>query len=159
MLIYYQSGPQEQTSVKFKSKNKHFLSRKHFENAICKMLDILYKPQYVNSLRPRQDGRHFPDDIFIWIFLNENVWISIEISLKFVSKGSIKNIPAWVQIMAWRRSGDKPLSEPMTVSLPMHICITRPQWVNRVMFAEYWWLGARLQYLYCISNGDTAVLH
>ena len=32
--------------------------------------------------------------------------------------------------MAWRRPGDKPLSEPMMVSLPMHICVTRPQWVN-----------------------------
>ena len=32
--------------------------------------------------------------------------------------------------MAWRRSGDKPLSEPMMVSLLTHICVTRPQWVN-----------------------------
>ena len=39
-------------------------------------------------------------------------------------------IPALVQIMAWRRPGDKPLSEPMTISLLMHICVTRPQWVN-----------------------------
>ena len=38
-----------------------------------------------NTLRQRQDGRHFPDDIFKCIFLNENVWISIKISLKFVS--------------------------------------------------------------------------
>ena len=32
--------------------------------------------------------------------------------------------------MAWRRPGDKPLSEPMMVRLPTHICVTRPQWVN-----------------------------
>ena len=32
--------------------------------------------------------------------------------------------------MAWRRPGDKPLSEPMMVSLPTHICVTRPQWVT-----------------------------
>ena len=32
--------------------------------------------------------------------------------------------------MAWRRPGDKPLSEPMMVNLLMHICVTRPQWVN-----------------------------
>ena len=70
-----------------------------------------------NTLRPRQNGRHFPDDILKWIFLTENVWISIEISLKFVPKGPINNIPALVQIMAWRRSGDKPLSEPMMVNL------------------------------------------
>ena len=85
----------------------------------------------INTLRPRQDGRHFPDDIFICIFLNENEWHSIKISLKFVPKVPINNIPALVQIMAWRRPGDKPLSEPMMVVLPTHICITRPQWVNR----------------------------
>ena len=42
----------------------------------------------------------------------------------------IINILALVQIMAWRRPGDKPLSEPMMFSLLTHICITRPQWVN-----------------------------
>ena len=60
-----------------------------------------------NTLRPRQDGRHFPDDIFKYIFLNENVWISIKSSLKFVPKGPNKNISALVQIMARRRPGDK----------------------------------------------------
>ena len=40
-------------------------------------------------------------------------WIPIKISLKFVPKGPINNIPALVQIMAWRRTGDKSLSEPM----------------------------------------------
>ena len=69
----------------------------------------------VNTSRPRQNGRHFADDIFKCIFLNENVGISIEISLKFVPKGPINNIPSLVQIMAWRRPGRKPLSEPMMV--------------------------------------------
>ena len=40
--------------------------------------------------------------------------------------------PALVQIMAWRRPGDKPLSGPMMVSLLTHICVTRPQWVWRL---------------------------
>ena len=53
------------------------------------------------------------DDIFKCIFLNENVWLSIKISLKFVPQGPINNIPVVAQIMAWRRPGDKPLSEPM----------------------------------------------
>ena len=79
----------------------------------------------LNTFRPRRDGRHFPDDIFKCIFLNENVWISIKISLKFVPKGPINSIPSLVQIMAWRRPGDKPLSEPMMVSLLTHICVTR----------------------------------
>ena len=85
---------------------------------------------FINTLRPRQNGRHFPDDILKWIFFNENVWISIEISLKFVPKGDINNIPVLVEIMVWRRPGDKPLSEPMMVNLLTHTCVTRPQWVN-----------------------------
>ena len=71
----------------------------------------------LNTLRPRQDGRHFPDDIFKWIFFNEIIRISIRISLELVPGGPINNIPTLVQIMAWRRPGDKPLSEPMMVSL------------------------------------------
>ena len=82
-----------------------------------------------NTLRRGQDDRHFPDDIFKCIFVNKNVWISPMISLKFIPKVRINNIPALVQIMAWRRPGDKPLSEPMLVSLLTHICVTRPQWV------------------------------
>ena len=82
-------------------------------------------------------GRHkmaaiFADDIFKWIFSNENVWISIKISLKFAPRGPISNIPALVQIMAWHRPGDKPLSEPMKVSLLTYICVTQPQWVKGI---------------------------
>ena len=62
----------------------------------------------LNTLRPRQNGRHFADDTFKCILLNENVGISIKISLKFVPKGPINNIPALVQVIAWRRPGDKP---------------------------------------------------
>ena len=78
---------------------------------------------WLNTLRPRQNGRHFADDIFKCIFLNENVWIPIEISLTLVSKGSIHNNPALFQIMVWRRPGDM-------VSSLTHICVTRPHWVN-----------------------------
>ena len=74
------------------------------------------------KLRPRQNGCHFVDDISKCIFFwTESAWISINISLKFVPKGSINNIPALVQIMAWRRPGYKPLSEPMILSLLTHI--------------------------------------
>ena len=100
---------------------------------VCKNL---WKPVTVrghvqlNTLRQRKNGRHFADDIFKCIFLNENVWIPIKISLKFLHKGPINYIPSFVQIMVRRRPGAKPLSEPMMVSLLMHICVTRPQWVN-----------------------------
>ena len=79
----------------------------------------------INTLRPRQDGRLFPDDIFKCIFLNENVWIHWRFHCKFVPKGPINNIPALVQIMAWCRPGDKPLSEPMMLSLLTHLCVTQ----------------------------------
>ena len=83
-----------------------------------------------NPLRPRQNGHRFADDTFKCIFLNENVWIHIKISLRFVPKGPINNIPAMVQIMAWRRPGDKPLSKSMLLIVLTHICVTRPQWFN-----------------------------
>ena len=69
--------------------------------------------QSLNTLRPRQNGCKFTEDTFKRIYLNEDVRIFIKIPLKFVAKGPINNIPALVQMMAWRRPGDKPLSEPM----------------------------------------------
>ena len=60
----------------------------------------------INTLRPRQNCRHFADDILKCIFLNENVWIPIKFSLKCVPKGPINNNPALVQIMAWHQPGD-----------------------------------------------------
>ena len=84
----------------------------------------------LNASRPRQNGRHLPDDIFKCIFLNKSAQISIKISLKFVPESTIDKIPALVQIMACRRPGDKPLSEPMMVSSPTHIWVPRSQWVK-----------------------------
>ena len=80
----------------------------------------------LNTLRSRQNGRHNADDIFKCIFLNENAQISLKISLKFVPKFRVNNIPALAQIMVLRRPGNKPLSEPMMVSLLTHLCVTRP---------------------------------
>ena len=53
------------------------------------------------------------DYIFKWIFLNENGRIPIQISTKFIPESPIDNKSALVHVMAWRRTGDKPLSEPM----------------------------------------------
>ena len=100
------------------------------------VLHIDLKTQMTTHMKPRQNGRHFADAIFKCTFLNENVWIPITISLKFVPQGPINNIPSLVQIMTWRRPGDKPLFGPIMVRLPTHICVTRPQWVN-----VYWLLS------------------
>ena len=72
----------------------------------------------------------FEDYIFKCIFLNENPRISIHISLKFVPKGPINNNPSLVQIIAWRRAGDKLLSEPMMSTSLTNICIIRPHWLR-----------------------------
>ena len=43
--------------------------------------------------------------------MNEKFCLLIPISLKFVSKGPIGNQSVVVQVIAWHRTGDKPLSE------------------------------------------------
>ena len=74
----------------------------------------LYSIQlHINTLRPKQNGRHFPNNIFKCLFLKENSWISIRISLKFLPKVPINYKPALVQIMTGCLTGDKPLFEPM----------------------------------------------
>ena len=84
---------------------------------------------FLNTLRPKKwtpfRRRHFQVHFLEW-----NVWILIKISMKFVPKGPMNNIPALVQIMAWCRPGNKPLSELMMVSLTTHICVTRLPCVN-----------------------------
>ena len=123
---------------------------------------LYWAKQYtiIKTLRLRQNGRHFADDILKCIFLMKmyGLWLthwgrdkmaafsqttlsnafsrmeilefSTKNSLKFVPKDLINNIPALVLIMAWRRPGDKPLAEPMLVRSLTHICATRPQWVK-----------------------------
>ena len=94
------------------------------------MHTYITRRQRVNTLRPKQNGSRFADDVFKCIFVNGNICILAKMSLKFVPKGPINNIPALVQVMAWRRSGDKPLSEPLMVRSPTHIYVTWPPWVN-----------------------------
>ena len=69
-----------------------------------------------NTLRLRQNGSRFADDIFKGVLFNENVWISIMISLKFIPKGIFNDITALVQIM--------PLPEAMIARVPTHICVS-----------------------------------
>ena len=66
-----------------------------------------------NSSPSAQDGCHFKDDIFKCIYIKEKICISIKISLKIVGKGPIGNKPVLVQVMACRRTDDKPLPETM----------------------------------------------
>ena len=83
---------------------------KHFIRYSVKRIDWGW---LINSSSPGQNGRHFADDLFKCIFLNEKFCISIRISLKIVPKCSIDNKSALVQVMVWRRTGDNPSFEPM----------------------------------------------
>ena len=94
----------------------------------------------INTLGPRQHRHRFVDDIFKCIFFNENCCVLIKTSFKYVCKGPIDNTPVLVQIMAWRRLGDKSFSEPVMVSLPTHICVARPQWVSNTILKINWHL-------------------
>ena len=90
----------------------------------------IYITKHLNLSLPGRNGHHFADDIFRCILVNEKFYILINISLNFVPKGPIDNNPALVEIMAWCRPGDKPLSEPMMVNLLMSIYIIWPQWIK-----------------------------
>ena len=91
-----------------------------------------------NILRPRQNGRKVPDEIFKCIFFNEKISIEIKIPLKFVPKGAINSILSLVQIMGRRRPGDNPLSEPMIVML-QRICIYASLGLNELVEFEGSW--------------------
>ena len=67
----------------------------------------------VNSSLHGQNGRHFADDIFKCILMNEKFCILIQISQKFIPKGLIDNKSALVQVMAWPWTGAKRIPEPM----------------------------------------------
>ena len=47
-----------------------------------------------------QNGCYFIVDISKWIYLNENLYILIEISQKFVPNGPIDNKSSLVRVMA-----------------------------------------------------------
>ena len=104
---------------------------------------------YYNTFRSKQSGRYFPDDIYKCIFLNENACILIKISLKLVPIGPIENKSALVEAMAWRRTGDKPLSEPMMVQFP-YAYMRHSASMSQLTL--YRWLRARLQYLQWVSS-------
>ena len=106
---------------------------------------------FFNTFRPNSNVRHFPDGIFNCIFLNE-----INFDLNFVPKGLFNTIPSLVQIMALRRSGDKPLSEPVLVILQTYVCVTRPQWFNVCRTCAKSALKAYWKYTYpcCITTSS-----
>ena len=86
--------------------------------------------------------RHFQRHFLEW------KW-KIEFRLRFhwslIPVDPINTIPVLVQVMASRRPGDKPLFEPMMLSLQTHIYVARPQWVKLAVIL-LWWLKESLWY-------------
>ena len=86
----------------------------------------------LNSSSPGQNGHHFTEDIFNGIFMNEHVWISHTIWLKFVLKGPTHNNTALVRIMAGRRSGESHYLNQYCPDSLTHIDGTRGDELNQV---------------------------
>ena len=82
----------------------------------------------INTLRPRQNCRHFADGNFKCIFLSKNYEFRLKFHWLLFLRVQITLFQN--RIMTWRRPGYKPLSETIMVRLPTHICVTRPQWFN-----------------------------
>ena len=105
-----------------------------------------------------QNGRHFTDDVFKCIFVNEKFCILIKTWLKFVPNGPININPALVEIMAWRRIGDKPLSEAMlTWFTDAYMRTLGARWVNQQVDFHvdlFWWYIPReiIETLKCFLN-------
>ena len=108
---------------------------------------------WLNTLRWRQNGRQFPDDKFKCISFDENVWISLKMSMKFVPKVRINNITSLVLIMAWCGQATSHYLNQWWFILLTHICVTWPRWVNSC-HVEYIWRIIKI----CFSflNTETA---
>ena len=92
------------------------------------IMPVAYNPPVsFNTLRPKQNGGHYTDDIFMCIFLKWNYCVSIKIT---PNNGPINYTSALVQAMAWRRTGDKPLHEPWWSNSLTPYGVTRPQCVK-----------------------------
>ena len=79
---------------------------------------------------PKVRRRHFQMHFLEWKCMD----FDFNIQLNFVPNGLINNSPSLIQILAWCRLGDKPLSEPMVVSLLTHMCVTRSQGVSNYRY-------------------------
>ena len=79
----------------------------------CDVFGAMSLPEPIDTLRPRQNGCQFADDIFKRIYLNEKYCVLIQISQKVAPKVPVNDVPALAKMMACRRAGDTPLSEPI----------------------------------------------
>ena len=100
----------------------HSAQRQAWIDALDKKLSELEKARMVQvgfgTMRPGQDGWHFAGNIFKCLFLNENFCLLI---FNLLPLGSIDNMSYVVQVLAWRWTGSKPLSELMMTKFSCNI--------------------------------------
>ena len=102
-------------TVTLASQNNFAQFAGHHQLAVAGLLRV---DRTITTMVPDQNGRHFADDIFESILLNEHLSIQIKFQLEFASNGSFDDKSALVQAMAWHRTGDKPLSKFMITQSP-----------------------------------------
>ena len=105
---------------------KHTLVHKHQRQDFLQA-DMIYSS--FNTLRPRQNGSQFPDDIFKWIFLLKicEFWLRFHWILFPIVQLTI--VQHWLSKWLGTTQATSHYSNQL-VSLLMHIWVTRPQWVN-----------------------------
>ena len=89
---------------------------------LCCHMESLGPMSYLIS--PGQNGRHFADHIFRCIFINEKFWLGIHWCLFLRSNWAL------VQVMAWRRTGVKPIPEPMLAQFTDAYMRHKGRWVD-----------------------------
>ena len=139
---YCITGPLWRKSGGFPSQNSNgvelmfslLLASKSWWKIIWDIMILMWCPCYekgvLHSTLPGLNSRHFTYNIFRCIFVNQKIWILIEILQEFVDKGSIDNNTALVLIMVWCWIGNKPLFEKYWPDSLPHICGNRRRWVN-----------------------------
>ena len=90
--------------------------------------------QYLYFTEAETKCRHLAADIFKCMLLNEKDVIPIQISPKFVLRGSVDNKLALVH--CW--TGDKPLPEQWWHSSTTYVWVTGPQWVELSFLHDFY---------------------
>ena len=133
-----------------------FIQENGFENVVWKMAAILSRPQCVNTLWPEQNYKHFGDDNFRCISLNENAWICQEYFIEMCSWGSLENKSTPAVVMAWRRNVFK-LDSSMSCKWCMVTVVNRA--CHTVGTARATILGRNplIKPLHCIRGSHTLI--
>ena len=100
--------PHRSIAYKYDSLDDHPYTTTSNITRYCRVCDDdrVEARSHFNPSPPGQNGRHFTDDVFKCIFMNEKLRILIKILLKIVPKCLIDNNPTLDQTMACRRTGE-----------------------------------------------------